>query len=105
MFDLLKKFIDKKVTVLYLENGIEKTIRGTLKNVDDQRGIVIEDSVLIIMGFISNFSAIKKVTYYGLEIYKNDNLPPRYGYNPLKLPSNINEKNKQKQKLYAIKTK
>ena len=105
MFDLLYKFIDKKVTVLYIENGIEKIVKGKLKYVDETRGIIIEDNALIIMGFISNFSAIKKITYYGLPIYKNDNLPPHYGYNPLKLPNNIREKNKQKQKLYMKKTK
>lgn len=100
MFKLLKLFINKKVEVIYIKNGIEKQISGTLIAVDDYRGIVIEDGVLIRLGFISNFCAIKKIKYLGITIYHNIDLPPHYGYNPLKLPSNMNEKNKQKEKLY-----
>lgn len=100
MFKLLKLFINKKVEVIYIKNGIEKQISGTLILVDDYRGIVIEEGVFIRLGFISNFCAIKKIKYLGIPIYNNIDLPPHYGYNPLKLPSNINEKNKQKAKLY-----
>lgn len=100
MLKILKKFIGKKVTVIYIENGIEKQVTGTLVNVNDYRSVTIKNEVIIIIGFISNFSAIKKIKYFGIPIYNNMDLPPHYGYNPLKLPNNINEKNKQKEKLY-----
>jgi len=105
MFNILKKFINKKVTVIYIEEGIEKTIVGILTNVEDYRNITIKSDVLRIMGFISNFSAIKQIRYMGIPIYNNKYLPPHYGYNPLKLPSNVNEKNKIKKKIYERRTK
>ena len=105
MFKILKKFINKKVTVIYIENGIEKTIVGILTNVEDYRNITIKGDTLIKIGFISNFSAIKQIKYMGIPIYNNIYLPPHYGYNPLKLPSNINEKNKIKKKIYERRTK
>ena len=100
MFKILKKFIGKKVTVIYIENGIEKQIVGKLISVDDYRNITISNDVLRKIGFVSNFCAIKKIKYLNITIYHNIDLPPHYGYNPLKLPNNINEKNKQKIKLY-----
>lgn len=105
MFKILKKFIGKKVTVVYIENGIEKQTTGKLINVDDYRNITISNEVLRKIGFISSFSAIKKIKYLNIPIYCNIDLPPHYGYNPLKLPNNINEKNKQKIKLYNRGTK
>ncbi len=105
MFEILKKFIGKKITVIYIENGIEKQTTGKLINVDDYRNITICNDVLRKIGFISSFSAIKKIKYLNITIYYNIDLPPHYGYNPLKLPNNINEKNKQKIKLYNRWTK
>lgn len=105
MFSKLRKLINKKIIIIYIENGIEKAVSGKLIDVDDYKGVTIENKVIIRIGFISNFIAIKKITYFGITIFENIDLPPHYGYNPLKLPSNMNEKNKQKQKLYIDRAK
>ena len=106
MFRFLKLCINKKVDVYYIEKGIDKNIKGTLKSVDDEYKAIflqLEDSAMMRMGFVSNFSAIKCIRYKGIPVYNNSNIPPRYGYNPLGIPNNINEKNKQLVKKFGKK--
>lgn len=97
MFILLKLCLNKEVSVHYIEDGIDKYEKGVLKKVEDYKAITIQiyENASMRIGFISNFSAIKCIRYKGLPIYNNSHIPPNYGYNPLGIPSNTNEKNKQ----------
>lgn len=98
MFEFLKLFINKKVTVNYVERGINKQVKGILLEVDDNFKavrILLDDNAIMRLGFISSYSAIRNIRFSGIPIYNNSNIPPKYGYNPLNMASNINEKNKQ----------
>ena len=106
MFNLLKLCLNKEVSVHYIEKGIDKYEKGILKKVDDYKTITlkISENASMRIGFISDFSAIKSIRFKGIPVYNNSHIPPKYGYNPLALPSNINEKQKQKQKKFGNKT-
>ena len=92
---ILDLFINKNVTVIYIENGETKKAVGKLIDVDSYKAITLKcDNLNVRLGFISNFSAIKVIRYRNIPIYHNKYLPPKYGYNPLYLADNSNEKNK-----------
>lgn len=97
MFKLLKLCLNKEVSVNYIEEGIDKHEKGILKKVEEYKAVTLQISENAIMriGFISNSSAIKSIRFKGLPVYNNSNIPPRYGYNPLGIVNNGNEKNKQ----------
>ena len=97
MFKLLKFCINKIVEVNYVENGINKQVKGILLDVTEYKAIriLMDDNAIIRIGFISSYSAIRNIRFLGFPIYNNSNIPPKYGYNPLHLVGNINEKNKQ----------
>ena len=105
MFNLLKLCLNKKVSINYVENGIDKNVKGVLKNIEEYKAItiILEDKAIMRIGFISSFSAIRNIRFKGIPVYNNSHIPPRYGYNPLGIPSNTNEKNKQKIKKFGKK--
>ena len=105
MFNLLKLCLNREVTIYYVEKGIDKNVKGVLTKVEDYKAITITiDSVIMRIGFISNFSAIRCVRFKGIPVYNNSHIPPKYGYNPLGIPNNLNEKNKQKIKKFGNNT-
>ena len=97
MFNLLRLCLNKEVSVNYVEKGIDKNVRGVLKNIEDYRAITIHmnDGANMRIGFITSYSAIRNIRFKGIPVYNNSNIPPRYGYNPLGMPNNKNERQKQ----------
>ena len=92
---ILNLFINKNVTVIYIEDGVTKKAVGKLTSIDPYKAITIKcDELNIRLGFVSNFSAIKTIRYKNIPIYNNKYLPPKYGYNPLCMVDNSNEKKK-----------
>lgn len=106
MFNLLKLCLNREVTVYYVEKGIDKDVKGILTKVEDYKAITIKinDGANMRIGFISNFSAIRCIRFKGIPIYNNSHIPPKYGYNPLGIPNNLKEKNKQKIKKFGDNT-
>ena len=103
MFYFLNLCINKKIKVYYVEKGIDKSVKGVLEKVDEYKAITVklDDNARMRIGFISNFSAIRCIRYKGISVYSNKHIPPKYGYNPLGIPNNVNEKNKQKIKRFG----
>ncbi len=97
MFNLLKLCLNREIMVYYVEKGIDKNVKGILTKIEDYKAITIlmSDNAIMRIGFISNFSAIRCIRFKGIPIYNNSHIPPKYGYNPLGIPNNLNEKNKQ----------
>lgn len=103
--NLLKFCINKKVVVEYIEKGEKKSITAKLKNFDDRAVTLISGNINYRLGFIAEFSAITVIRYMNIPVYKNDYVPPRYGYNPLHYTHNTNEKNKIYMKKFGKKDK
>lgn len=97
MFTLLKLCLNKEVSVHYIEKGIDKHEKGILKKVEEYKAVTIQitDNATMRIGFISSFSAIRSIRFKGFPVYNNGHIPPKYGYNPLGIASNTNEKHKQ----------